>query len=232
MYVFVRCLLAACLISSAAAQIPTPRPNPARFIGEITAFAKQEPEKGGIVFTGSSSIRLWPRLKEEFPGLPVVNRGFGGSVANDLIVYFETLITRHEPKLIVTYTGGNDLNEKLSVEESLADYTTFLTMVHDRFPQTRVILTSVKISPNRALQIPSAHALNRQLQDWCAGKDWLRFLDCTSYLADAAGQPIPGYYVGDRLHLSAEGYAKWKTILDPVLREEWEKVKGTKNGAP
>ncbi len=212
-------------IHGALAQQITPRPNPARFVGEITAFAKQDPEKGGIVFTGSSSIRLWPRLKEDFSGLPVVNCGFGGSVANDLIVFFETIVTRHEPKLVVTYTGGNDLNEKLSVEEALDDYTKFLNMVHDRFPATHVIITSVKIAPRRVLQIPSVHALNQQLAAWCSGKDWVRFLDCTSCLADASGQPTPSNYAEDRLHLSTEGYAKWQSILDPVLREEWAKVK-------
>lgn len=211
-------------LHAALAQAPTPRPNPARFVGEITAFAKQPPATGGIVFTGSSSIRLWPDLNQDFPGLPVVNRGFGGSVANDLIVYFETVITRHEPKLVVVYTGGNDLHEKLSVDEALGDYTLFLKMVHDRFPQTRVILTSVKIAPSRALEIPSVHALNVRLQAWCTGKDWLRYIDCTSYLADPQGQPMISFYREDQLHLSAAGYAQWKSILDPVLREEWAKV--------
>ncbi|MES2438827.1 MAG: GDSL-type esterase/lipase family protein [Verrucomicrobiota bacterium] len=220
-----RCLLILSLgVHCVFAADPTPRPNPARFVGEITTFAKQEPEKGGIVFTGSSSIRLWPRLKEDFPGLPVLNRGFGGSVANDLIVYFETIITRHEPKLIVTYTGGNDLNEKLSVEESLDDYTKFLNMVHDRFPATRVIITSVKIAPRRALQIPSVHALNQQLQAWCSGRDWVRFVDCTTCLADPQGTPVHSYYREDDLHLSDVGYVQWKSILDPVLREEWAKA--------
>jgi lysophospholipase L1-like esterase len=26
-------------------------------------------------------------------------------------------------------------------------------------------------------------------------------------------------------HLNAVGYARWQAILDPVLREEWERVK-------
>ena len=223
-------LLRTCLVlalgihSSLAQQQVSPRPNPARLIEAITAFAKQDAETGGIVFTGSSSIRRWPQLKESFPGLPVVNLGFGGSIANDLIVFFETIITRHEPKLVVIYTGGNDLNEKLSVEESVADYTKFLNMIHDRFPDTRVIITSVKIAQRRVLQIPSVHALNQQLEAWCSGKDWVRFVDCTTYLADSDGQPISSFYIEDHLHLSPEGYAKWTGILEPVLREEWEKV--------
>ena len=212
-------------LGSAFALEPTPRADPARFAGEIAAFAKQEPEKGGIVFAGSSSIRLWPHLKEDFPGLPVVNRGFGGCVSNDLIVHFDTVVGRHEPKLIVAYCGSNDIAEKLSVQEAFDDYTKFLGVAHDRFPKARVILNSVKIARRRALQIPQVNELNQRLQAWCAGKDWLRFLDTTSYLADSQNQPVPGYFGRDNLHLNAEGYAKWRVILDPVLREEWEKVK-------
>lgn len=210
--------------SCALALEPTPRPDPQRFAGEISAFAKQEPEKGGIVFTGSSSIRLWKSLKEDFPGLPVVNRGFGGAVSNDLVAYFDTVVARHEPKLIVAYSGGNDIDKHLTVQEALDDYARFLSMAHERFPKARVILNSVKIAPTRALQIPQVKELNQRLQAWATGKDWLRFLDSTNYLADSQGQPVPAYYVGDNLHLNAVGYARWQEILDPVLREEWAKA--------
>jgi lysophospholipase L1-like esterase len=208
-----------------AQEIATPRPKPERFAKDIAAFAAQEPEKGGIVFTGSSSIKLWTKLKEDFPDLPVVNRGFGGSVANDLIVYADTVVFRHEPKLVVTYTGGNDINAKLSVQEAFDDYTKFLTLVHEKLPKTKVILTSVKIGTKRILQTPQVLELNRRLESWAKDKSWVRYLDCTSYLADADGKPIREYYRDDLLHLSPLGYAKWKAILDPVLREEWAKVK-------
>ncbi len=202
----------------------TPRPKPERFADEIAVFAKQEPEKGGIVFTGSSSIRRWITLKEDFPGLPVLNRGFGGSVANDLIAYADTVVLRHQPKILVTYTGSNDLNAKLSVKEAFEDYTRFLNLVHQRLPNTRVIVTSVKIALKRLTQIPKVHELNQKLANWASGKDWVRYVDSTSYLADSKGKPIREYYVDDLLHLSPAGYAKWKEILTPVLKEEWAKV--------
>lgn len=203
----------------------TPRPKPERFAKDITAFAKETPEKGGIVFTGSSSIRRWKTLKEDFPGLPVLNRGFGGSVANDLIVYADTVVLRHEPKILVVYTGSNDINAKLSVDEALADYTKFLDLVHEKLPATKVIINSVKIAQKRVDQIPQVHALNAKLEAWAKGKDWVRYLATSDYLADEKGQPIRKYYVEDLLHLSPEGYAKWTSILDPVLREQWAKVK-------
>ncbi len=218
-------LLLSLLVSATFAAGATPRPNPARFAKDIAAFAADRPEQGGIVFTGSSSIRLWTNLKQDFPDLPVLNRGFGGSVANDLSVHFETVIGRHAPKLLVTYTGSNDLNAKLTPDEALADYTAFLDTFHARFPKARVILTSVKIGEKRLAQIPLVHELNRKLQAWTEGRDWVRYLDCDSYLADAKGRPIRKFYRSDLLHLSEEGYAEWKKLLEPVLREEWAKVK-------
>lgn len=210
-------------VLSACAVEPTPRPNPQRFAGEIAAFSKREPVKGGIVFTGSSSIRLWPHLKQDFPGLPVVNHGFGGSVSNDLIVYFDPVVVREQPKLLVLYSG-NDLDKHLRVEEAFDDYTRFIDMARKRFPKIRVIVNSVKIAASRASEIPRVHELNNHLKAWAADRDWVRYLDSSSYLADAAGQPIPCFFREDALHLSSAGYEKWKEILDPVLREEWAKV--------
>ena len=44
-------------------------------------------EKNIILFTGSSSIRMWKNLQESFPGYNVLNRGFGGSTLADLDRY-------------------------------------------------------------------------------------------------------------------------------------------------
>ena len=40
-----------------------------------------------IVFTGSSSIRLWEDLQQRFPKHQVLNTGFGGSQAADLLLH-------------------------------------------------------------------------------------------------------------------------------------------------
>src|SRR5512138_3658087 len=50
--------------------------GPTRYEAQILAFeaadALRPPAPGGIVFVGSSTIRLWPGLATDFPGLPVV----------------------------------------------------------------------------------------------------------------------------------------------------------------
>ncbi len=208
---------------TACALEPTPRPDPQTYASEIEAFAKRPAQPGGIVFVGSSSIRMWPHLKRDFAGLPVINHGFGGSVSNDLSVHFDTVVARDEPKLLVTYSG-NDLDKKLTVAEAFADTTGFLDLAHERFPNLRMIVNSVKVARSRTAEIPRVHELNRRLESWAADRDWVRYLDTTSYLSDANGRPIPEYFRADELHLSAAGYAKWRELLEPVVREEWTKV--------
>jgi hypothetical protein len=69
----------------AARSAPTVRRLPFsvdRSEAEIRRFEESDrttpPPAGGIVFVGSSSIRMWRSLESDFPGLPVLNRGFGG----------------------------------------------------------------------------------------------------------------------------------------------------------
>src|SRR5881227_1968862 len=59
------------------------RHDSAQWEAEIVMFEAKDrtnpPPKGCIVFVGSSSIKRWTSLVADFPDLPVVNRGFGGS---------------------------------------------------------------------------------------------------------------------------------------------------------
>ena len=222
-------LLGAITCARADEAAPHKRPDPARFAKDIAKFDDEEksnpPPRGGIVGTGSSSMRLWD-LKKAFPDLPVLNRGFGGSVANDLIVYAENVVLRYQPKILIVYTGSNDINAKLTPQEALADYTKFLELVHAKLlPTTKIIVCSVKYAPVRIKQMDDVKALNVLLENYTKGKDWLRWVESSRYVLREDGQPDEALYRKDRLHLNDDGYAKWNAIIGPVLREEWAKVK-------
>lgn len=218
-------LLAILFAGVVASAGETPRPDPARFQDEVAAIAAKEPEKGGIIFTGSSSIRLWKDLAGDFSGLPVHNHGFGGSVANDIIVHFDALIGRHEPKLVVLYTGSNDIHHSLGSDEVFADYRKLLDLIHEQLPEARVVLNSIKIAGSRSGEIPQVHEVNARLKAWADETPWARYVESTNYLADDQGGPERKYYANDFLHLNELGYAEWRKILEPVVREEWEKVR-------
>jgi len=169
-------------------------------------------------------VRLW-KVGEAFPDLPALNRGFGGSVANDLSVYANEVVLRYEPKVLVVYTGSNDIHAKLTVKEALEDYAKFLELAHAKLPAAKVIVSSVKVAPVRITEMDAVKQLNVLLEAWCKDKPWITWVEATNYVLNESGQPREEFYRSDRLHLNDAGYAKWNAIMGPVLHKVWADVK-------
>lgn len=89
-----------CVATLALAEPPDPK-----WEAEVAAIeareAAQPPASGAILFTGSSSIRRWQSLAEDFPAHRVINRGFGGTQISDLIAYFDRMVRPGRPTQIV-----------------------------------------------------------------------------------------------------------------------------------
>jgi lysophospholipase L1-like esterase len=198
-----------------------PDPDPGRFANEIAAFdaadAKTPPQKGGIVFTGSSSIRLLD-LKKVFPGLKALNRGFGGSHISEVNHHLDRCVLRYEPSLVIFYCGGNDLWDKKSPEQVEEDFAEFRKRLFERVPEAKLIIMAVRPSPARESIRAIEADMNARFKKaaeadkritYVAGS-WDRFLD-------KGGKPIPELFVADGLHMSAAGYAIWKGLLTPLL---------------
>ena len=60
---------------------------------DIAAFEKLDREnrdpENAILFTGSSSIRLWETMAEDMKPWPTIRRGYGGAKFHDLAIYAE-----------------------------------------------------------------------------------------------------------------------------------------------
>ncbi|WP_186756274.1 SGNH/GDSL hydrolase family protein [Echinicola salinicaeni] len=84
-----------------------------KFKGEVEAIVQKTPipksTEPVYLFTGSSSIRKWTDLQEYFPDQTIVNTGFGGSQAHQLLFYADQLILRYQPQNIFIYEGDNDI---------------------------------------------------------------------------------------------------------------------------
>lgn len=198
-----------------------PDPDPARFADEIARFdeadAKSPPEKGGVVFAGSSSIRLMP-VGELFPGLKGLNRGFGGSHISEVNHYLDRCVLRYEPSVVVFYCGTNDLWDKKSPDQVEEDFGEFRRRLFERLPEVRLIVMAIRPSPARESIRKNEAEMNARFRKIADGDErityvsgsWDRFLD-------EKGEPVAGLFVEDRLHMSAAGYRVWKELLTPLL---------------
>ncbi len=192
-----------------------------RWEKEIAAFEKQDqahpPRPNGIVFIGSSSIRLW-KLDQSFPGKTLINRGFGGSQIADSVHFAPRLVLRYKPRLIVFYAGDNDIASGKTPERVLSDFKRFVQVVHKDLPETRIIFLSIKASPKRWSMFERQTKANKLVEEYCKSDRTLTYLDLVQPTLDREGKPRLELFAKDELHLNAEGYRIWARLLEPLLK--------------
>jgi lysophospholipase L1-like esterase len=194
-----------------------------RWESAIAAFETQDrqspPPQEGILFIGSSSIRLWD-VKRSFPGLPVINRGFGGSQIVDSVRYAERILLPYRPKVVVLYAGDNDIAAGKSPEEVARDFEAFVATVHRCLPQTRIVFIGIKPSLRRWGLVDKMREANRRIRDITAIDERLEYVDVDGPMIGADGKPRAELFQADGLHLNPEGYKLWADLVRSHLDED------------
>ena len=207
----------------AATTVEQPKKTP--FESEIEAFEaadkKNPPPPGAVLFLGSSSIRLWTTLPQDFPELKVINRGFGGSEISDSVYYAPRIVLPYKPKMIVFYAGGNDINGGKTPETVLNDFKAFVDEVHKSLPKTRIVYISMNPAVSRWKKEAQFVEGNRLIEEYVRASAKkrvpLNYLDLHSKLLSSTGEARPEIYRSDGLHLNSEGYTLWTSILRPQI---------------
>ena len=176
------------------------------------------PPAGAILFVGSSSIRLWRTLAEDFAEFPVVNRCFGGSRMRDSLRAVDRIVIPCRPRQVVVYAGDNDIAFGGTPERMADAFRQFVAKIHDALPETRVTYMAMKPCASRWAKIDLFKEGNRLVEAFAETDARLSFADTFSPLLDADGKPDDAFFLDDRLHLNAQGYAVWRRVVRPHLR--------------
>jgi lysophospholipase L1-like esterase len=176
------------------------------------------PAPGGVLFTGSSSFRLWPELARDFAGVPVLNRAFGGSTLPEVIHYAPRIVVPYRPRMIVLYAGDNDIADGRSPAQVAADYRAFVALVRRELPRARIVFVSIKPSPSRWALVERVREANRLVQAEVARDRSQSYVDVFTPMLGADGRPRPELFVGDSLHMAPAGYALWRERLAAIVR--------------
>jgi len=199
----------------------TPLPDSARFAAELNAFVREDsaspPPPSPVLFVGSSSIRYWESLATDFPGLPVLNRGFGGSRMDDVLRYADRVVFRYKPRAIVLYEGDNDLQDGRTPARIAGDVAEFLSRVRTTLPLARVVCLAVKPSPSRWNLADKVRQTNALLRAVVAQDTMATYVDVYTAMLGADGRPRPELFRADSLHMTPAGYAIWRDAVAPAL---------------
>ncbi|CAN5205545.1 hypothetical protein BH23BAC1_BH23BAC1_07930 [soil metagenome] len=188
-----------------------------KWTNEFMAFDEEEKERSYTVFTGSSSIKLWPELKKNFKKNNILNRGFGGSEIQDLLNNTDRLIFRYAPKRVIIYSGDNDIWSGKTPDRVAEDFKNLYNEINTRLPETEIYFISIKPSPSRVNKFEDIKNVNNQVKEFLEKQDRGIYVDVYSHMLDEQGNPREDLFVADRLHLNAKGYDLWNKILMPYL---------------
>lgn len=215
-------LLFGCIVVLGCAVVGAPAEhNFARWETAIAAYEQQDrtnpPPKGAVVFIGSSTIRRWTTLAQDFPDQKVINRGFGGSEIVDSTYFAERILIPYAPRMVFLRAGGNDLWAGKSPEQVFADYQAFVAKVHAKLPETEIVFISLSPSIARWKQADKEKAVNRMVEEFTRKAPHLQYIETYALPLGADGQPRPELFVADKLHFSAEGYKLLAASVRPFL---------------
>jgi len=166
-----------------------------------------------VVFYGSSSIRLWTTLAQDFPNSKTLNLGFGGSTLAACTWFFERLIVPVAPQSLVFYAGDNDLGDGRHPQEVYLFFCAFAEKMSRLLPGVPWYFLSIKVSPSRwgiSRQILEA---NKLIRDELARLPDCHYIDMTTPLLAADGKPRREFFENDGLHLNPVGYRAWQQAL-------------------
>jgi lysophospholipase L1-like esterase len=195
----------------------------APFEKEIKAFEaadqQKAPPKNAVLFIGSSSIRLWNTLDADFPGIAVINRGFGGSKIPDSTRYVDRIVTPYHPRKIVMYAGDNDIGGGRTPQQVLEAFQAFVAKVRQTMPDVPISFISIKPSLKRWKLVDQIKEANALIEKFTKSEKTLDYIDIFTPMLGSDGKPRPELFRPDGLHMVAQGYELWVSIIAPKLKE-------------
>ena len=197
--------------------------NPERLQTEVENIQKKydtlwNSSKETVVFTGSSSIRTWHNLDKLFPNHEIINTGFGGSQATDLLAYANELILTFNPYQVFIYEGDNDIAANKIPKEIVNTTLEIIKRIRDKNRDTQIILIAAKPSIIRwSLKRKYKH-LNRKFKRLCKKDNLLQFADIWKPMLQ--GRKLKqDIFEDDGLHMNSKGYELWYTVIKPFINQ-------------
>jgi len=197
-------------------------PPIAPFEQEVTSLENRriDSSQRPIIFYGSSSIRRWKTLNQDFVGYPVVNCGFGGSRLIDCLRYVSPLVLRLKPAAVVVYAGDNDLAQGALPEQAFASFRDLYGALRGYSERMPIAYISVKPCPARIRYINNIIRFNQMVQAFLEHQPATKYIDIYAAMLGTDHKPNPALFVQDQIHLSDLGYQILRRDVSSFLSTE------------
>jgi lysophospholipase L1-like esterase len=171
-----------------------------------------------ILFTGSSSVRFWKTLEESFPDHQILNTGFGGSQASDLLFHLNDLVLRYKPSKVFIYEGDNDIFARKRPKEIVQTTSDIILQIRNNNPDTKIVLISAKPSISRWKLRGRYRKLNRKYRKLSENDPLLEYVDVWNPMLNGRKLKMD-IFIEDGLHMNPKGYILWYEAMKDLVNK-------------
>lgn len=208
-------LFAVTLVFLALSRMAVERIETHHYLQRADFFQRYPVQQGDIVFLGDSITDggCWEEL---FPGVPLKNRGINADNTRGVLERLDDIL-RPQPRAIFLLIGTNDLPwyTYLNDRAILHTYNQILDRCRALAPDAVVHVQS--LLPRQRIYAARILRINAHLET-LASRHGYPFINLFPAFADRQGA-LRADLTNDHLHLMAEGYALWVSILKPYIEQ-------------
>jgi lysophospholipase L1-like esterase len=183
---------------------------------KLSMFEQMPTPKNCIVWLGDS-ITDGGEWSELFPNYNTMNRGISSDNTFGILYRLREVI-RRKPKKIFILIGINDIARNIPDEVILRNYRKIIDSLQLQTPATKIYVQSILPTNNKYTQFKNhqnktehIHYINRALKKLCEERN-IYYVNLYDAFLDTE-QKLNPLYTNDGLHLTGEGYRRWKELL-------------------
>jgi hypothetical protein len=192
---------------------------PGAWARELESYAAEDsrshlPDKP-ILVVGGRAVKLWLNLEELLAPRPVLIRGLGDAIVQDITSNYTPLIGHYQPDTLVLLPSSSEfhLRDHKSADELVAAIRELyaLDSSHDITRRFYVF------APVKSIWRPQDHATideaTQMLYAWAKTAPRVVVLDANPLLSGPDGKPSAYYFRSDGVNLNEHGYLRLSVLL-------------------
>jgi len=199
--------------------VATMNSSPEAWERELEAYSAEDsrtllPVKP-ILVVGGRGVKLWRNLEELLAPRPVLFRGLGDAVVEDITANYTRLIGYYQPDTVVLLPGNSEfhLRDHKSAEELVAAIRE-LVELDASYRTTRRFYV---FTPVKTIWRPQDHATideaAQRLNAWARTQPQIVILDANLLLSGPDGRPAAYFFRSDGINLNEHGFLRLSMLL-------------------
>lgn len=201
-------------------------PSPQAWADEVEAYVRADTHStlpaNPVVVVGGERVRLWHDLTRDLAPTPVLLRGIGDAIVEDITYYYERLIAFYQPGAVVLLPGTSEffIRDSKSADDLVGAISALIELDTYHAPERPFYVIAPLKTPLRTQDHPVIDATTEGLATLARDLPKLRLLDANPLLTDSRGSPRARYFRSDGIALNEHGYLRLSTALKSRLEHD------------